>query len=116
MSGGGDFLAHPGPVLPPGAGPGWVADPEEVVTGPLPALKLLAGRFSERLADRERLSFCAATLGRGEPLGLDDQRWLVGREQRRNGRDAAILAALNGFCGAMAAAVEGYRPPEGETT
>jgi hypothetical protein len=100
-------VSHPGPGLPPGTGPGWAADDPGIAVGPLPALKLLAARFSDRLADADWLAFCQATLARGQSLGLDDQRRLLETTRRRNGRDAAVLAALNGFCGAMADAICG---------
>ena len=95
---------------------GWEAGdgPDDIVTGPLPALRTLAARFSERLEAVERLSFCEATVARDQSLGLADQRWLLSRERHRLGRDAAILAALNLFVGNLAAAIVGDRPPDQE--
>jgi hypothetical protein len=105
-------LSHPGPGLPPGTGPGWDADDPGLAVGPLPALKTLAARFSDRLADADRLAFCAATLARGQSLSLDDQQWMLAWIKRRNGWEAAVVAAFDGFHGSLVAAITGEKQEE----
>jgi hypothetical protein len=100
------------PLIQDVAGPGWAIgeDADDVVIGPLPALKNLAARFAEALAPVERVAFLKATHARGQSLDPAELDWLLRYAEERSTRDKAVLAALEGFAAGMANAVLGNGP------